>query len=158
MSNRSHVDKQRCFLITGSRKHENLAVVRRVLHDFYVNSLMPDLIIVGGAKGVDTEAEQWGERFGRAVLRWPSDNQNVRADLAPLARNGAMVDMAKTLSLSNKWQSVCVAFPSGEARGTRHCARYALSRGLTTLAYRPTATDSREIDHQWLRSLELTQV
>lgn len=59
--------------IVGSRTYQNLQRVK----DF-VNSLVPEATVVsGGAKGVDTYAEQCAKQRGLQVISLPPENADI---------------------------------------------------------------------------------
>ena len=77
-----------------------------------------DTIICGGARGIDTIAEQYADehRLSKIVLR-PRYDLYGRA--APIRRNEEMVDMA---------DAVLVIW-NGKSNGTKHTVEYAKRRG-----------------------------
>ncbi len=73
-----------------------------------------DLIISGGAKGVDRVAEQYADSHGiEKLIILPQYEKFGRA--APLKRNEEMVDLADTV----------LAIWDGESRGTKYTLNYA---------------------------------
>ena len=99
------------LLIAGSRS----------ITDFDLSPHVPadvDLIITGGAKGVDTIAEQYARQRGIPTLTVkPAYEKYGRA--APLRRDEEMVDMADAVLVI--WDGV--------SRGSRHTAEYARRKG-----------------------------
>lgn len=103
-----------------------IAGSRSILH-FDLEKYIPEdteLIISGGAKGVDTLAEQYADRRGisKLILR-PDYRRYGRA--APLIRNRKMVDLADRIIII--WD--------GSSRGTRHTIEYAesISKSITLI-------------------------
>ena len=99
------------LLIAGSRS----------ITDFDLSPHVPadvDLIITGGAKGVDTIAEQYARQRGIPTLTVkPAYEKYGRA--APLRRDEEMVDMADAVLVI--WDGV--------SRGSKHTADYARKKG-----------------------------
>ena len=99
------------LLIAGSRS----------ITDFDLSEYIPpetDLIISGGAGGVDTLAERYADahRISKVIIR-PKYELYGRA--APLKRNEEMVDMADAVLVI--WD--------GKSRGTKYTVEYAKKRG-----------------------------
>ena len=94
-------------LIAGSRSIEKFDLTKYVPPEAL-------LIISGGAKGIDTLAEQYADthKISKLILR-PSYTLYGRA--APLKRNEAMVDIADYVLVI--WD--------GTSRGTMHTIAYA---------------------------------
>ena len=89
----------------------------RAIKDIDISPYIPketDLIISGGAKGVDQIAEDYADkcRISKLILR-PQYNLYKRG--APLKRNDTIVEMCDML----------IAFWDGKSRGTRHTIDYA---------------------------------
>lgn len=100
--------------IIGSRGYTNLDAVRR-----YVMSLPPNsLVISGGARGVDTVAEQTARQCGLPVKIFPAD-WNKHGKQAGYLRNVQIVEAADYV----------VAFWDGESKGTAHTIRIARQKG-----------------------------
>ena len=99
------------LLIAGSRS----------ITDFDLSPFIPDgvdLIITGGAKGIDTLAEQYARERGIPTLTVrPVYEKYGRA--APIRRDEEMVDMA---------DAVLVVW-DGVSRGSKHTAEYARKKG-----------------------------
>ncbi len=99
------------ILIAGSRSIES----------FQLEEYIPDeveLIISGGAKGVDTLAEQYADKhkISKLILR-PDYKRYGKA--APLIRNKTMVELADTV----------IVIWDGESRGTKFTIDYAKGMG-----------------------------
>ena len=99
------------LLIAGSRS----------ITDFDLTKYIPtetDLIISGGANGIDTLAEEYADahRISKVIIR-PKYELYGRA--APLKRNEEMVDMADAVLVI--WD--------GKSRGTKYTVDYAKKHG-----------------------------
>ena len=97
------------ILIAGSRSIENFDLLKYIPKD-------TELIITGGASGVDSIAEQYADRqrISKLVLR-PDYKRYGKG--APLIRNKMMVDIADTVIII--WD--------GKSRGTKFTLEYARS-------------------------------
>ena len=99
------------ILIAGSRSIES----------FDLEKYIPEgakLIISGGAKGVDTLAEQYADehKISKLILR-PDYKRYGKA--APLIRNKKMIELADTV----------IVIWDGESRGTKFTIDYAKGMG-----------------------------
>ena len=98
-----------------------LVVGSRSITDFDLSPYIPDgvdMIISGGANGIDTAAERYADshRLSKSIIR-PQYGRYGRG--APLKRNQEMVDMA---------DSVLVIW-DGKSRGTKFTMDYAQKVG-----------------------------
>lgn len=101
--------------VSGSRHWTDVALIRATLDSFRP---VPSVIIHGGARGVDSIADQWARNNGiaRATVR-PGDPA-VKADY--IRRNVMIVDMAEQL----------IAFrATGESSGTDRTIEFARKAG-----------------------------
>lgn len=94
-----------------------LVVGSRNIEQFDLEEYIPaetDLIISGGAKGIDTLAEQYADlhRISKLIMR---PRYDLYGKAAPILRNQAMVDMA---------DAVWVVW-DGSSRGTKATVQYA---------------------------------
>ena len=109
-----------------------LVIGSRSIREFDLTPYIPktaDLIISGGADGVDTLAERYADahKISKLVLR-PNYARYGRA--APLRRNEQMVDICDAV----------IAVWDGLSRGTAHTVAYARKRGKSVTLL---ATDSK---------------
>ena len=98
-----------------------LIIGSRSIIDYDLSAHIPEgveLIISGGAKGIDTLAEQYADAHGieKLIIR-PQYDRFGRA--APIKRNEQMVDAC----------DVVLAIWDGESRGTRYTLDYARKKG-----------------------------
>jgi hypothetical protein len=115
------------LLITGSRKGRE--DVERWLDRWGAKYGQPELVIVGGAPGVDTQAELYASRACWKVRVVPAPWQRLGARAGPV-RNQAMVDLCRS-------GDHCLAFPSLGSRGTLDCASRARAAGLSVFVLPP---------------------
>ena len=102
--------------IVGSRDYPDLSTVRT-----YINTLLrpDDVVISGGARGVDSAAVQYAQERGLAVEVYPAD-WDRHGKTAGFIRNQTIVDNADYV----------VAFWDGRSRGTMDTVNKAQAKGL----------------------------
>lgn len=106
-------------LIIGSRDFPRLDMVRRYIFDLDQSEDGPHITVIsGGAKGVDSIAEEEARAYGFNVEIYPADWKTYGRG-AGLKRNIEMIERA----------DMVVAFWDGKSPGTRHSIREALKRG-----------------------------
>ena len=115
----------RRVLVTGSRNYDD----KNTLFDALADQYEPGMIVVhGGARGADTIACEWVKKM--QSLGYQVTTEVHQADwyeygkAAGLVRNEVMVDAGA---------DVCLAFPLGESRGTRHCMSAAEKAGIPVI-------------------------
>ena len=104
--------------VVGSRDFPDLERVRNTVMRF-----VPGTVVVsGGARGVDSEAESAARKRGLRVLSFPVGRCRSRAEFARLAfeRNRKIVAVADGL-----W-----AFWDGASRGTKNTMELARKKGI----------------------------
>ena len=107
-------------VIVGTRTYPDLEQVRK-----YVRDLSPDDIIVsGGAKGVDETAEGEARKIGMEVISVPAE-WNKYGKRAGLMRNDIIVGMADCV----------VAFWDGVSRGTKYTIDKAKEKNVITQVF-----------------------
>lgn len=111
------------ILVTGSRNYPDDGTVESWLTSAVEHALTmgKQPVIVHGAcpTGADMIADHFAVANRIAVERHPADWSRGR--IAGPLRNQQMVD---------RGASICIAFPFGESRGTRGCARFAEQVGI----------------------------
>lgn len=125
------------ILITGSRNWEDREAIRQALIKAgQAAGVHPQAVTVvhGGARGADRIAGELAREFGCSVEVHRADWERY-GKRAGFVRNAAMV---------NAGADVCLAFPLGESRGTRHCMREAEKAGIEISEWQPSATDRPE--------------
>lgn len=97
--------------IVGTRKFTNYELFLEKLETHYPLAFDPRYIeiVSGGAKGVDTLAEQFAKNRELKMKVFKPDYSRFGKG-APLVRNGQIVEYA----------DVCVAFIDDESRGTKY--------------------------------------
>ena len=106
--------------IVGTRTYPDLEQVRE-----YVSKLsQDDIIISGGAKGVDATAEDEARKLGMEVISIPAE-WNKYGKRAGLMRNDLIVAMA----------DLVVAFWDGVSRGTKYTIDKAKEKNVITQVF-----------------------
>lgn len=106
------------LLVCGGRNFDDFGRLNRQL-DALARAQENLTIIHGGARGADTMAGNWANRWGHAVLVFRAD-WNKYGDRAGPIRNQRMLDEGKP--------DIVVAFPGG--RGTADMVRRAQKAGV----------------------------
>lgn len=102
-----------------------LIVGSRTISDFDLEGYVPEgveMIISGGAKGIDTVAEQYADAHGieKLIIR-PQYEKFGKA--APIKRDEQMVDIADTV----------LAIWDGRSKGTKYTLDYAEKKGKSII-------------------------
>lgn len=112
-------------LVCGSRTFNDRWHLYNILHDIWESR--PDLatIVEGGAKGADTLAKEWAATNDVPFEEYRADWTKYGRAAGPI-RNKQMLETGIDL---------VVAFPRGEARGTRHMMKIAREAGVEVLEF-----------------------
>ena len=110
------------ILITGSRNWNDVETMIEVLSPYNMTRDVKTLVH-GGAAGADIIAGEIAAEFGWYVEEYPADWTKHGKAAGPI-RNQKMVDLGA---------DVCLAFPLGESRGTRHCMKAAEKAGIKVI-------------------------
>ena len=117
----------RVFVITGGRDYTNKSKVREAILNELQESDGRVLFILGGARGVDTLADEiCRERqldFLTLMARWDKEG---RQSAGP-KRNSRMISQAQQLMKAG-WEGVLLSFPGGT--GTKDCTEKGRAAGL----------------------------
>jgi len=92
--------------VVGSTEFTNYELMKQAL-----DKINPAMIISGGARGADTLGQRYAKEHGIVMVIYYPEYDRLPGHYAPLARNIQIANAA----------DVCVAFPIGASRGTRHC-------------------------------------
>lgn len=111
-------------LVTGDRNWDNGKVVLEALREHTASG---DTLIHGAARGADTQCGNMGAFLGLHVLDVPADWRKYGRSAGP-RRNIQMLDMNPDIVL---------AFHDNltDSKGTKHCVREALKRGIPVYLY-----------------------
>lgn len=112
---------RRRILITGSRDWNDGQRILDALEWVSTNHPPSSFTVVhGGARGADTMAHAAAESMGMETEVHPAD-WDKHGKAAGVIRNQHMVNLGA---------DICLAFPVGESRGTRHCMGAAHKAGI----------------------------
>ena len=114
------------ILVTGSRhwKGERIHVISRALQD---NTNPGDIVIAGGAPGVDTLAVEAAQALGLRTVVIPAEWDRLGKRAGPI-RNSEMLSF---------WPDKVLAFHENlqESRGTKDCVQKAKAKGYVVKLY-----------------------
>lgn len=88
------------------------------------------VVIHGGAKGADAMADHWASIVQRMGLPVKVESHNADWD-----RHGKAAGPIRNQEMVDAGADVCLAFPLGESRGTRHCMKAAEQAGIPVIKY-----------------------
>lgn len=106
-----------------------LVVGSRSIEHFDLSAYMPtdaEMIISGGARGIDTVAEKYADQYGISKLIMRPDYRRF-GKAAPLKRNEKMVEAA----------DLVLVIWDGVSRGAKYTAEYAKKKGKEVLVIIP---------------------
>jgi hypothetical protein len=106
-----------CVIVSGSRSWQPAVPVWRVLDKYD-----PQIVVHGGAVGVDTIAHRWCKTHGRVAVVFFPNYHDYDGHEAPKKRNLQMLDLYP--------KAPVLAFPFPDSRGTRHVIAEAHRRGM----------------------------
>lgn len=135
--------KDRRVLVTGSRLWDDKATILMALGAQLGLTRGTLTVVHGGAAGADTIADRWAvqaRRAGKPVIveTHPAD-WNFYGRAAGLIRNQEMVDLGA---------DVCLAFPLGASRGTRHCMKAAADARIPVIKFEPQSAETAEVTQE----------
>lgn len=114
-------------LVTGSRDWDDAETIRAAL-DAQLAIHGTITVIHGAARGADRIAGEWARE--QILARKP-----VRLEVYPAAwdEHGKKAGIIRNRQMVELGADVCLAFPAGESRGTRHCMREAAAAGIKVI-------------------------
>lgn len=107
------------ILICGPRHFEDILIYKILAQVMYNLGVNPDKIISGGARGVDTYAKQYAERYNIPFQEFKPDWKKYGKG-AGHVRNQEMVDIA----------DMVVALWDGKSKGTKSTIDKANKKGI----------------------------
>lgn len=105
-------------IVTGGRNYNNIVKVNEVL-----DLLKPSILVEGGANGADFLAKCWASKADCSIITIEA-NWNKHGKAAGPIRNISMLEQHP--------DAVVIAFSGG--KGTAHCVKEALKRGMLVLS------------------------
>lgn len=142
-------NERRRLLVTGSQDWDDFAVVRRALKKLW--DFDPDILLVSGAcpRGADLLCETiWDEYLGGATERhladWYASGSFDRAvgfrrseKMADLGAWGCLAFGLPCERVACRGKPADPGWPFHVTHGTKHCSRYAETRGIPVKRYTP---------------------
>jgi hypothetical protein len=120
-------------LVTGSRNWTDPQAIADALTDVLEPRPTPGIpvLVHGGARGADRLADQiWRDFIQHGLDLHPPEVH--RADWERYGRRAGIVRNAEMIAAG---AAVCLAFPIGESRGTRHCMQLAEKAGIPVVVH-----------------------
>lgn len=114
-------------LITGSRIFDDAYILNLALDGFCEEREVDKkslTIVHGGARGADSLASLWAKKNGVEVEVWKPDWDSY----------GRAAGIMRNQDMLNSGVDIVIAFPKGEARGTRDMMRRAKKEGVEVVA------------------------
>lgn len=108
------------LLITGSRFFDDYDVMDKAMKQIRQQHGDEVVLVHGGAAGADVLSGRFAHKYGWEVEEHKANWKRFGPSAGPI-RNQEMVDAGADL---------CLAFPRGESRGTRHCMQAAKDAGI----------------------------
>jgi hypothetical protein len=114
--------------VTGSRDWADFAAIARALNAELEQSPNGLTVVHGDCpNGADRIADLWASTYPRravvTVERYPADWK----------KHGKPAGFIRNQQMVNRGADVCLAFPLGESRGTRHCMAAATKAGIPVI-------------------------
>ncbi|ATN92191.1 hypothetical protein SEA_TIPSYTHETREX_62 [Mycobacterium phage TipsytheTRex] len=106
----------RRVLITGSRVWKDRTTIWEALATELRRSPNGLIVVHGGARGADDIADRWA--WGMKQEGWNVLPELHRADWD---RYGKRAGILRNIEMVKAGADICLAFPLGVSRGTRHC-------------------------------------
>lgn len=103
-------------LVCGSREYPLMRLVKERVDQLDVN----DIVLVGGARGVDSVAEAAARERLLTVERYP----------ALWEKHGKAAGYLRNIDMLRQHPDLVIAFHDGKSRGTMHTMREARARGI----------------------------
>ena len=119
-------------IVAGSRTFTNYEFVEKMLKKYFKehNIHKSDVEIISGtARGADQLGEQFAEKYGLKLTKFPADWNNL-GKKAGIIRNIEMVKYA----IENE-DNILFAFWDGQSRGTQHIINESKKYNIKTLVY-----------------------
>ena len=109
--------------VAGSRDYINKGLVEEVLFDEFISG--DNILITGGAKGVDTWAEDWAKEHDHVPYEVYHADWNKHGRSAGYIRNKLMIEKSDKL----------IAFWDGTSKGTKHTIDIAMGKNISVDIY-----------------------
>ena len=120
------------LVISGSSRFYDYSVIEDILDQWIEIEDYPDLIIVGGASGVDYLAERWATNNNIEFIMFSEYWDQPRPGLKDSGRSEAPLELTEKLL---EVATHVLAFLSKESKWTKVVADEAHQRGIPTYVY-----------------------
>ncbi len=120
------------LVIAGSSRFYDYSVIEEILDQWIEIEDYPDLIIVGGASGVDYLAERWATNNNIEFIMFSEFWDKARPGLKDSGRKEAPLELTEKLL---KAATHVLAFLSPESKWTKVVADEAHQRGIPTYVH-----------------------
>lgn len=115
------------LVIVGSSRFYDYSVIEESIEDWIETEAYPDVVIVGGASGVDYLAERWANNHAIPFIVFSEQWNNPRPGLHDSGRGEAPTSLTDNLLDS---ATHILAFPSPTSKWTRTVINLAKERGI----------------------------
>jgi hypothetical protein len=112
------------IIIAGGRDFDDYPALEKYCDQVILVYCDPE-IVSGGARGADRLGEEYAEKRGLPIRRFPAD-WDAHGRRAGFLRNAQMA----------RYADVLIAFWDGKSKGTQHMIGEASRNGLETFIYR----------------------
>ena len=117
------------ILITGSRAWTDRRTIVNAFNEILKTVPVDTITVIQGeCRGADLLAKEIAEFLGMNIISFPA-NWNRHGKAAGFMRNAEMVAQKP---------DVCLAFPIGPSKGTRHCMKLAADAGVEVREFTET--------------------
>lgn len=126
------------LVIAGSSRFYDYSVIEEILDQWIEIEDYPDLIVVGGASGVDYLAERWATNNNIEVVMFSEFWDKPRPGLEDSGRSEAPLELTEKLLRA---ATHVLAFLSKESKWTKVVADEAHQRGIPTYVHHLDESD-----------------
>jgi hypothetical protein len=145
------------LLVCGSRSITDPADTKKAIDEALASWGLTvhdiELLVSGGARGVDKSSELWASENGVPTQIFPAD-WNLHGRSAGLLRNLEMLDY---VGKSGPASACVVGVWDGESTGTQHTLRHASSRGFRVFVKKVSVSHPPKPPEQRLGMLKVTR-
>ena len=120
------------LVVVGSSRFYDYSVVEEVIMQWIGSEAYPDLVIVGGASGVDYLAERWAGNNAVPFVVFSEEWDEVRPGLKDSGRGEAPTSLTHRLLDA---ATHVLAFPSPSSKWTKKVVEMALESGIPTVVH-----------------------
>lgn len=126
------------LVIAGSSRFYDYSVIEEILDQWIEIEDYPDLVIVGGASGVDYLAERWATNNNIEFIMFSEFWDNPRPGLEDSGRKEAPLELTEKLLEA---ATHVLAFLTSESKWTKVVANEAHERGIPTYVHHLDESD-----------------